>query len=346
MTFTDLIPHGLIAGKNDGMTEADSAVIEQFKQDFEVLNDVEKKVNGIFIGADVYGQRPTVSELKPGDSTQVDIEIPSHYFDNLQIAQKQLESVIRVLIQKGSVSIRSVLAQSGLDIRIHSPAEIKMNSNGNYVLPIVLVNHNPHATIQLPQEPFRYLRLFISTIRVEDVELVPIVNELAVNDADKYLLRIAGNEKNYALIEIPNALLRNEQSVGTIRIPIVKTARYNTNVKHINVSQLSSDRKSLDALVGLTDWKPSDTSLSPIPYTEEMLIAETIPIKIPRGYTAIIQTSYIYEGKAMFLHGNSIIIDSEFTGPIRVEFKTSNATKPPEYVDIHIYKNKQQFFTS
>ena len=161
------------------MTEGDIQAISSLKEDERVYQEITAELSGMVIGGDISGI-PENTELKPGESTSVQIEIPKNYFGTSGLSPENEECLIRMLLRMGQLSLRSVLAQSGLDMPIESPILLERDTRGNLTTIITLKNHHPHATIVLPQDSLRYFRLFVPG-NIGSNEIQSLIMNIAVN---------------------------------------------------------------------------------------------------------------------------------------------------------------------
>ena len=93
----------LFAGINDAMTEGDIQAISSLKEDERVYQEITAELSGMVIGGDISGI-PENTELKPGESTSVQIEIPKNYFGTSGLSPENEECLIRMLLRMGQIT--------------------------------------------------------------------------------------------------------------------------------------------------------------------------------------------------------------------------------------------------
>lgn len=121
--------------------------------------------------------------LEPGNPIEGWGFIPRGYFEDA-VPDDKAENFLKYLLYKNCISIRSKIAQAGINIKPNfGPNQSFLSLNacttkkGHY-FPLILLNHSPANTYELPEEPFDLFRFYLPNEPVKGSDLLSLVQEM------------------------------------------------------------------------------------------------------------------------------------------------------------------------
>lgn len=320
--------------------------------------------NEVYIGKDVSveanGQR-----IEPFSPTQLTLRVPAGYFRKT-LGPIDEESLIRYLLHINYFSMRSRLAQAGVECRPLIPsgstaADIPVTlDNGIYNVQVIVDSQNPKLSFKLPKGgdfPFFRFMVYPFKRRLCGMDLVKALTDFQTDPGSVELVTLKGHRM--ALEDCKNIsplhpyVYSLDNYFGSVAVKIERWARFNEQ-REVDLEVLcrTKTRQEIDEVLGL-NWNTSEND--EVVDEFEYMIGETPKVAFPYGIAGVINLGFFEtENSGRASHSCSVLIDPEFgrdSGgmPIRTEHvvtqRIGQPRKAPKFLELFLFNRESNNFS-